>query len=120
MTVRCEVTSPAILCKELSSCLVPSRANMSTKRKKISGLTGIELLQTVNAIKTLLAKWEAEQVDEAGQAALGEADDDSDVDQLRAVLNMLTTRMDSPQVWVHQTCKHSRAQTSSNLDLLVL
>lgn len=80
---------------------------MSTKRKKISGLTGIELLQTVNAIKTLLAKWEAEQLDEADEAVLDEADDDSDVDQLQAVLNMLTTRMDSPQVWVHQTCKHS-------------
>jgi hypothetical protein len=93
---------------------------MSTKRKKISGLTGIELLQTVNAIKTLLAKWEAEQLDETDEAVLDEADNDSDVDQLQTVLNMLTTRMDSPQVWIHQTCKHSRAQTSSNLDLLIL
>ncbi|KAG5650126.1 hypothetical protein H0H81_000599 [Sphagnurus paluster] len=64
---------------------------MSPKRQNISGLTGIKLLETVNAIKALLAKWEAEHVDEM--------DGDIDPDRLRAVLDMLTARMDPSSMW---------------------
>lgn len=80
---------------------------MSTKRKKVSGLSGIELLQTVQAIGGLLAKWQAEQAEQVNEVDEVDAEDRTTVDQLQTVLEMLKKKIDGPQVCVSQTCRKS-------------
>ena len=62
------------------------------KRRKKSGLSGIELNITVDAIKDLIAKWQAEQDEQVDEQERAE------VDQLEIILNMLKTKLDGPQV----------------------
>lgn len=88
------------------------------KRRKRSGLSGVELHQTIQVIKGLIDKW---RVEEAAAEEDEEADDQkgSEVSQLQDVLEMLTTKLDGPQVWVSQICRKPQAERST-LDLLVL
>ena len=73
------------------------------KRQRRSGLTGVELFQTVIALEALLNKGRLEQ--KANAEVLKEddaqgdaADDENELRQVEAVLKMLKSKADGPQV----------------------
>jgi hypothetical protein len=67
-----------------------------TKQKKTSSRAKLDL--AVQAIKSLIAKWQSEEGEEAGD------EEHSKVVQLQSVLETLTTK-DNPQVCVSKTCR---------------
>jgi hypothetical protein len=70
---------------------------MAGKRRKRSGLTGLELAMALNAIKDLVKKSRQE---EALNMEVSEEDLEvsEELEQLEAVLKMLQSKADSPQV----------------------
>lgn len=83
------------------------------KRMKRSRTPGVEHILAVLTLEDFLAKLTAEEAEETDEER-------SEAIDLQTVLDMFTTKLDGPQVWVSQICRESRAETLSNLDLLTL
>ncbi len=85
------------------------------KRRKTSRLPGFELDLTAQAIKRLIAEYQAE-----GEEGM-DYEEPSEVARLQSLLDILMKRLEGLQVCVSQTCEKLQAENPlSNLDLFAL